>query len=103
MSQDTIGKDGEDPKSGVIELMHKPSQELKMRGVKTSDGLYKAVLTVCCEATNIQTRMQTWQWHEILGHCSNDVLKATLPHQRDIRESEVDRDNMKCESCMLDK
>lgn len=91
MFQVIINNDRADPKAGITDLMHKPSQDVKMVRVEISDGLYETVGTVCDGVTKILTGKQRRQWHQRLGHCSSDVLKATLPHVRGIKESDAGR------------
>lgn len=98
-----IDNEKEDQKKVTLKLMHKPTGQIKMVGIETTEGLYEALVSVCSGVANIVTEKQKSIWHERLGHCSSDVLRDTIPHVRGIKEINSGPINSKCESCVLGK
>lgn len=97
-----IDANNKKPDMGMLSLFHKPSGEVKMVGIETNSGLYRAVVKVRQEEANVATNKTGVNWHERLGHCSRKTLQATLPHVNGIGEINEEEGKM-CESCVLGK
>lgn len=81
-----INHEGVEQRTGVVELMPKQSQERRMVEVNTIGGLYEAFVTNFGGLKDIVIGNQMMQWHERLGQCGIDVLKATFPQKHSIEE-----------------
>lgn len=74
---------------GILMILHKPSKDTKMIGLKTEDGLYEAVVTACHGIANILTCKKRAQWHEGLGHCGQERLRESIQHGKELTSLEL--------------
>lgn len=60
-----------DPKSHMLELLHKPSVKVKILGLKTTNELYESVAEVCDGRAAVASDTKKTVWRARLGHCSS--------------------------------
>lgn len=72
-----------------MELLQNSSGIVKPIETETSDGLYQALATVLRGKVAVAETVTDSKWHESLGHCNNNVLHASLPHNGGIKENEI--------------
>lgn len=76
-----VDNDEKDPHRGSMMFIEKSFDDVKLIGLETSDGMYEAVLRVepPVEAHLIKSSISNL-WNQRPGHCSDEVLKASVPH-----------------------
>lgn len=80
--------DEEENQSGdfVLLIIHQQTEEVKMIGIETSNGLYEAMASVCNAEANISSAKRKPYWHHGLVHYSMEILQATVPKREDIEK-----------------
>lgn len=66
----TIDDNHNEGRNGEMTFFHEESDDIKMNGYESSDGLYEATIKVCTANVNNVTDKKCRPWHERLGHCS---------------------------------
>lgn len=71
--------------------------------IETNDGLYEALVTIADGEANFASEDGKPEWHERMGQCSQNLLKATLPHVKGMNEKYIKHETSDCEPCQLGK
>lgn len=76
-----IENEGDNPHLGIMKVTSKNIGVTELAGLETSGRLYKSLLKVDYnrQAHVIESCIEAI-WHQRLGHCNKDVLKAPIPH-----------------------
>lgn len=86
-----------------MRLIHRSTNQTKLLELDTPKGLYQFVRRVQYQEKAFSARSTNSEvWHKRLGHCSMEVMKASLPNVTGVSIEKV-KPFLACESCAIEK
>lgn len=76
-----------------------------MVALERDGGLYRAALKIRhSEETQLAIYVGTSTWHKRLGHCNDEILKASVEYVHGVNEKDVrPHEKIHCHTCALGK
>lgn len=89
------------PRTGTVELFHKPLRQIMMNENGTSDGLFELAVWQKERVLTVKSSIK-FLWLNRMRYCSDNVLQKSLPHVYKFQSSDIGS-KKNCGPCALSK